>query len=430
MQVSEVGTRGSFERVGAELPSEPRVARGAVQREALGWLAEFVRLLRPDGRAWAAREAEQAEQRKEAQRRKDTLQEQARAAVAAAPRPSDVIFHAERNMLPGSHTARQEQLRELGQQHASTVRSPGRQQLASSSSISEVRPPASASPARAAATAEQPSETRAAQNTRLLEARAANADESRRPDSVPSAASLLVTARSERGMMFGPLAANGPAIAVTQLAAGRQHTINNASLWAGGKGGGSPSRPTGSVVGATVEAAAGRPAARSVAVSRTLAPAASNSEANIERILRLIRTQIGAQRSTATLRLEPPELGSIRLRMDLRGDRLTLEVQTETSAAQRLLSEQLDALRRSLEAGGIQLERVEIRAPLNLTEARGADTSAQNDVPAGRHEAGAQQDGAGGGSAGETDFPVEQAAAEPPSGPSGSADGWRVNVLA
>lgn len=84
-------------------------------------------------------------------------------------------------------------------------------------------------------------------------------------------------------------------------------------------------------------------------------------DANIQRILRLFHTRLGTERSVATLRLDPPELGMIRLHMDLRHDRLALGVETQTAAAQRLLSKQLDALRENLEASGVQLERVEIR---------------------------------------------------------------------
>ncbi len=84
----------------------------------------------------------------------------------------------------------------------------------------------------------------------------------------------------------------------------------------------------------------------------------------IERMVRVIRASISARRAHTVMRLDPPELGSLRLEMDLRDGALALRVDTSTRLAHRLLSQQLDRLREGLEVAGIRLERVEIRPPV------------------------------------------------------------------
>jgi flagellar hook-length control protein FliK len=86
-------------------------------------------------------------------------------------------------------------------------------------------------------------------------------------------------------------------------------------------------------------------------------------EAHIERIVRVIRSEVGRERSRATLRLDPPELGTIRMHMDLQKDRLLLRIDTQSEMAHRLLTEDVEALRVALAQSGIHLEKVEVRPP-------------------------------------------------------------------
>ena len=113
----------------------------------------------------------------------------------------------------------------------------------------------------------------------------------------------------------------------------------------------------------------------------------------MERIARLLRSQISAGRAQATLRLSPAELGNLRVHMDLRADLLSLRVDTETAAAHRLLTERSDALRTALAEAGIVLERIEVRPP--------PDRSAlAQDAPQQQDEARPQAGGARGGESG------------------------------
>jgi flagellar hook-length control protein FliK len=105
----------------------------------------------------------------------------------------------------------------------------------------------------------------------------------------------------------------------------------------------------------------------------------ADREANVERILRTISSRIGKQRSIATLLLDPPELGNVRLHMDLRKDALTLRMDTQTHVAHRLLTQELDSLRHGLESAGIHLERVEVRPPSPPPEGVGGEAEQQAD---------------------------------------------------
>lgn len=106
-----------------------------------------------------------------------------------------------------------------------------------------------------------------------------------------------------------------------------------------------------------------------VAAARAASPAAQTEHAastepedgddNIDRLLKLVRGNISRERSTATLRLDPPELGTVKLRMELRDQTLNLKVETASAAAERLLQRDLDSLRQGLAASGLRLERVE-----------------------------------------------------------------------
>jgi flagellar hook-length control protein FliK len=148
-------------------------------------------------------------------------------------------------------------------------------------------------------------------------------------------------------------------------------------------------RGAGPVAGLAVDGREAR-AERGAVANRPAAPQESSTArnaANLERIVRVVQTQIDGDRSRATLRLDPPELGTVRLKLELQKDVLTLRIETQTTVAHRLLTEQLDSLRQSLQAAGIRLEQVEIRPP---AAAGGTDDAHLSQDPDAR-EAGQEQ---------------------------------------
>jgi len=108
------------------------------------------------------------------------------------------------------------------------------------------------------------------------------------------------------------------------------------------------------------------------------APDADDRAENVERVLRVLRGSLARQRTTTVIRMDPPELGALRLELDLRKDVLTLRMSAATDAAQQLLREQLDVLRSGLEAAGIRLNQVEIVPLMPLGDASPFGTFAES----------------------------------------------------
>ncbi len=81
---------------------------------------------------------------------------------------------------------------------------------------------------------------------------------------------------------------------------------------------------------------------------------------NVQRMLRVLRGSLMRDKSSTIIRLDPPELGSLRLEMNLRKEAMDLRVGAESDAAREMLKEELETLRSGLQAAGIRLERVEV----------------------------------------------------------------------
>ncbi|UCG33032.1 MAG: flagellar hook-length control protein FliK [Phycisphaerales bacterium] len=84
-----------------------------------------------------------------------------------------------------------------------------------------------------------------------------------------------------------------------------------------------------------------------------------------EQVVRAARAQIGARHSQVDLQLEPPELGRVRISVRMNGSTIQMHVQTQTEQAHQLLNSRAAELRNTLQAQGLNLERVhiELRSP-------------------------------------------------------------------
>ena len=326
------------------------------------------------------RDAQAREQTEERLRRRDADYQDMVASAANAPRPLDVMIRAERNMLPGSRAAQRDQLQTQLRQELSQEHDSFRQALADASARGKSPDPPSTTQNVSPKVTNEPSQPASPESAdapgKPSEAVGAQAAS---PAANPSGGTTESTALPGATRILSPAApvaatssaltadvlakaaqdldSAGPPSAVTPSAAG------NASKAESAPAGGAEASAGDVAVdsAARPSAAAGKaPAGRA---AQTESPAPSTNDANLEQILRLIRAQVGKDRSVATLHLDPPELGKIKVQMDLRHELLSLRIDAETEAARRLLSDQLDALRRSLEATGIQLERVEVRVP-------------------------------------------------------------------
>jgi len=378
-------------------------------------LPDLFQLLEPSSAA-QVRHEQDLERCAEKRRRKESEHQQVAASASLAPRPSELMLKAEREMAPGSHAARAQQSHSQLQEQVSQ-RPPGfRQALTDAASHSAgERPPATAR-TRAAGAPGGESKTAApggAENGKSAQPAEPGANSPgaspARPGAgagppMPSGGPRLPAVRPAAS---SPLPAYHLAGASQTASRGLAMASAAASARPGATNSSGARAPSGTPVAAATAragAAGGKTAARPTAPAE---PEPRSSDANLERILRFIHTRVGKERSVAALRLEPPELGTIRLRMDLRNEQLSLQIETQTVAARQLLTEHVESLRRSLEASGIHLERVEIRAPAASTDASDADNSPQAGAWTGAEESSGRSDAesAGGGLSGETEFP-------------------------
>lgn len=79
----------------------------------------------------------------------------------------------------------------------------------------------------------------------------------------------------------------------------------------------------------------------------------------------VVRANIGARHSSMVLKLEPPELGQLRVDIRTHGDELTLRLQADTLLGRDALQSRINELRSSLEQHGFRLGQiqVELRVP-------------------------------------------------------------------
>ncbi len=112
---------------------------------------------------------------------------------------------------------------------------------------------------------------------------------------------------------------------------------------------GVPARPNTAGVTSGVDAAGmpGRPGGGEDAVAQALRGA---------------RMLIGRNGGSMTMRLQPGDLGDLRVRMEIRAGRVTAEFQATSEVARERLEQGLDVLRRGLEERGLQVERLSVRA--------------------------------------------------------------------
>jgi flagellar hook-length control protein FliK len=316
----------------------------------------------------AARREEALARREEKLRRREEARDAALVDASQGPRPSDVLRDAEQDMETGSRAATRAQMFDERQQQAHPPRGAFRETLTKASAQAPAGPvPPRGGPAVVSRTGQV--EARTPPLPTGASAPAARAYSA--APTPPPVAPARVAAQTG-----GPLAAPVVVRVAHRLAAGgATPAIATSTARAASN--------SASVAAATTPRAA--PALSRQAVVRTPPPAEGETDANVARVVRVVQAQLTGKRAAATLRLDPPELGTLRLHLDLRHDQLTLLVDTQTATAQRLLEAQLDRLRRDLDAAGIQLQHVEVRGPDGPVERAPADTPPHGDVaPDGR----------------------------------------------
>jgi hypothetical protein len=81
-------------------------------------------------------------------------------------------------------------------------------------------------------------------------------------------------------------------------------------------------------------------------------------EANVARVVRGIRSAINQRGGSVTLRLHPPELGFVKIQIQMNEAVVRAEIASEHPAVRVLLQQQMGQLRAALEGQGLQVERL------------------------------------------------------------------------
>ena len=93
---------------------------------------------------------------------------------------------------------------------------------------------------------------------------------------------------------------------------------------------------------------------------------AVDRQENVDRIVRAARTAQARGASRIQIRLEPPELGTLRIEIKQTSNGLNMQLQATNLKAQQILQQTSNELRAALEAQGLQPRQIDIQLRLDL----------------------------------------------------------------
>lgn len=103
--------------------------------------------------------------------------------------------------------------------------------------------------------------------------------------------------------------------------------------------------------------------------------------ANLARVARALRSALNQQGGSVTMRLSPPELGLVKISLQVQHGVVSASFEAEQESVRHLLSSQLGHLRESLQSQGLTVERVDVHSRL-LSAWSGAQQGGLNDSAA------------------------------------------------
>lgn len=102
--------------------------------------------------------------------------------------------------------------------------------------------------------------------------------------------------------------------------------------------------------------------------SRQTQPSDTTTKAErvrFDELVQSLRIRTGSHRSTARMHLKPPSLGRMRIDVRMEGERLQLDVRTETADATRLMQTRLRELQAALAEHGFTVERFDVEQQMH-----------------------------------------------------------------
>lgn len=82
---------------------------------------------------------------------------------------------------------------------------------------------------------------------------------------------------------------------------------------------------------------------------------------NAARITRGLNNAVSQNGGAVTLRLTPPEMGTVRIQLQMQGANVSAQFHAETESARNLLTQQLHQLRSSLESAGLSVDKIGVQ---------------------------------------------------------------------
>ncbi|MFG0249580.1 MAG: flagellar hook-length control protein FliK [Phycisphaeraceae bacterium JB051] len=104
--------------------------------------------------------------------------------------------------------------------------------------------------------------------------------------------------------------------------------------------------------------------------------------ANVSRVSRALSNAVNQKGGTITIRMMPPELGQVKVDIQMQGGKVSASFQTEHQSVQTLMSRELSQLRQALERQGLTVERLEVtHRPANSSNANASGQDQQQQSP-------------------------------------------------
>ena len=131
-----------------------------------------------------------------------------------------------------------------------------------------------------------------------------------------------------------------------------------------------------SAPGAFASAIEASSASANTIVSDLLAGGADKS-GGVDGVARILNASGGAGRYQATLRLDPPSMGTVRVQLNLQNEGLTIQVDAQSKSVAKLIESRMDDLREALSSHGIRVDRASVvtKAPENAQTSDRHDNS-------------------------------------------------------
>ncbi|MGE5294492.1 MAG: flagellar hook-length control protein FliK [Solirubrobacterales bacterium] len=136
-------------------------------------------------------------------------------------------------------------------------------------------------------------------------------------------------------------------------------------------------------VSESLASSTGESVTQSVSTETTSASAAGNVDHSVvrsvgEQILDSMRASIGQGEKQILVRLTPPEMGTVVVRLQERGDQVSGLLEVSTTEARREIERALPQVIQSLQDSGIQVRRIEVQASDQPRQDLNGDSSSQD----------------------------------------------------